>query len=163
MHKYVIQITLQKRNQMTAEVEKCARFLLQETNFIAVTAYQNSKITHLKILNNPFAKAFRGDKPRSVHLSVFIDVPTNGVVVCLFVYCAVVPFENFSLLRRLCHYRRRAPTSTYAKCLRSLNTEKSLASHIGAVIFTYVAVRLAVTLSLPVLTTLRRGWDRNIK
>ncbi|XP_078311027.1 uncharacterized protein LOC111137664 [Crassostrea virginica] len=64
MHKYVIQITLQKRNQMTAEVEKCARFLLQETNFIAVTAYQNSKITHLKILNNPFAKAFRGDKPR---------------------------------------------------------------------------------------------------
>lgn len=106
MHKYVIQITLQKRNQMTAEVEKCARFLLQETNFIAVTAYQNSKITHLKILNNPFAKAFRGDKPRSVHLSVFIDVPTNGVVVCLFVYCAVVPFENFSLLRRLYHYRR---------------------------------------------------------
>lgn len=83
MHKYVIRITLQKRNQMTAEVEKCARFLLQETNFIAVTAYQNSKITHLKILNNPFAKAFRGDKPRSVHLSVFIDVHSNGVLVCL--------------------------------------------------------------------------------
>lgn len=66
MHKYVIRITLQKRNKVTAEVEKFTRFLLQETNFIAVTAYQNSKITHLKILNNPFAKAFRGDKPRSV-------------------------------------------------------------------------------------------------
>lgn len=64
MHKYVIRITLQKRNKVTAEVEKFTRFLLQETNFIAVTAYQNSKITHLKILNNPFAKAFRGDKPR---------------------------------------------------------------------------------------------------
>lgn len=66
MHKYVIRITLQKRNKVTAEVENYTRFLLQETNFIAVTAYQNSKITHLKIINNPFAKAFRGDKPRSV-------------------------------------------------------------------------------------------------
>lgn len=64
MHKYVIRITLQKRNNVTAEVENYTRFLLQETNFIAVTAYQNSKITHLKIINNPFAKAFRGDKPR---------------------------------------------------------------------------------------------------
>ena len=51
---------------------------------------------------------------------------------------------------------------TCAKCLRSLYTEESLANHIGAVILTSVAVRLAVTLSLPVLTTLRRGWDRNI-
>ena len=30
-----------------------------ETTFIAVTAYQNDKITQLKIQNNPFAKAFR--------------------------------------------------------------------------------------------------------
>lgn len=29
------------------------------TTFIAVTAYQNEKITYLKIKNNPFAKAFR--------------------------------------------------------------------------------------------------------
>ncbi|XP_062569234.1 T-box transcription factor TBX5-A-like [Saccostrea cucullata] len=63
MHKYVIKITILKR-QTTTEVKKCVSFLLQETNFIAVTAYQNSKITHLKILNNPFAKAFRGDKAR---------------------------------------------------------------------------------------------------
>ncbi|XP_061170536.1 T-box-containing protein TBX6L-like isoform X2 [Saccostrea echinata] len=63
MHKYVIRITIRKR-QTTTEVKKCISFLLRETNFIAVTAYQNSKITHLKILNNPFAKAFRGDKAR---------------------------------------------------------------------------------------------------
>jgi hypothetical protein len=49
---------------VTAKVESEAEFVLQETNFIAVTAYQNSKITHLKIINNPFAKAFRGHKPR---------------------------------------------------------------------------------------------------
>ena len=42
--------------------------------FIAVTAYQNDKITQLKIDNNPFAKGFRDtgsarrDKKRSASL-----------------------------------------------------------------------------------------------
>lgn len=34
-------------------------FVFPETQFIAVTAYQNDKITQLKIDNNPFAKGFR--------------------------------------------------------------------------------------------------------
>ncbi|XP_020894665.2 T-box transcription factor TBX3-like isoform X2 [Exaiptasia diaphana] len=34
-------------------------FTFEETPFIAVTAYQNEKITQLKIDNNPFAKGFR--------------------------------------------------------------------------------------------------------
>ncbi|CAF0798246.1 unnamed protein product, partial [Didymodactylos carnosus] len=34
-------------------------FLFNETEFIAVTAYQNEKITQLKIDHNPFAKGFR--------------------------------------------------------------------------------------------------------
>ncbi|XP_068616847.1 T-box transcription factor TBX3-like [Brachionichthys hirsutus] len=34
-------------------------FVFRETEFIAVTAYQNDKITQLKIDNNPFAKGFR--------------------------------------------------------------------------------------------------------
>ncbi|XP_032239131.2 T-box transcription factor TBX3 isoform X2 [Nematostella vectensis] len=34
-------------------------FTFPETTFIAVTAYQNEKITQLKIDNNPFAKGFR--------------------------------------------------------------------------------------------------------
>ena len=33
--------------------------VLQECTFIAVTAYQNEKITQLKIDHNPFAKGFR--------------------------------------------------------------------------------------------------------
>lgn len=36
-----------------------------ETQFIAVTAYQNEEITHLKIQYNPFAKAFLDAKERS--------------------------------------------------------------------------------------------------
>lgn len=34
-------------------------YVFPETQFIAVTAYQNDKITQLKIDNNPFAKGFR--------------------------------------------------------------------------------------------------------
>uniref|UniRef100_A0AAF5PR74 T-box domain-containing protein n=4 Tax=Wuchereria bancrofti TaxID=6293 RepID=A0AAF5PR74_WUCBA len=34
-------------------------FVFKETEFIAVTAYQNEKVTQLKIDNNPFAKGFR--------------------------------------------------------------------------------------------------------
>ncbi|CAF0710732.1 unnamed protein product [Brachionus calyciflorus] len=35
----------------------------KETQFIAVTAYQNEQITNLKIKHNPFAKAFLNNKP----------------------------------------------------------------------------------------------------
>uniref|UniRef100_A0AAR2KSU4 T-box domain-containing protein n=1 Tax=Pygocentrus nattereri TaxID=42514 RepID=A0AAR2KSU4_PYGNA len=38
-----------------------------ETAFIAVTSYQNHKITQLKIENNPFAKGFRGSDDMELH------------------------------------------------------------------------------------------------
>ncbi|XP_053197425.1 T-box transcription factor TBX21 [Scomber japonicus] len=38
---------------------KAQIFVFQETQFIAVTAYQNADITQLKIDHNPFAKGFR--------------------------------------------------------------------------------------------------------
>ncbi|KAK7087862.1 T-box transcription factor TBX2-A-like isoform X2 [Littorina saxatilis] len=60
MHKY----------QPRFHIFRCSDFLrlpysphrtivFEETSFIAVTAYQNEKITQLKIDNNPFAKGFR--------------------------------------------------------------------------------------------------------
>ncbi|VDP07214.1 unnamed protein product [Heligmosomoides polygyrus] len=47
--------------------KQVARIRLRETEFIAVTAYQNSTITQLKIEHNPFAKGFRdgGERKRS--------------------------------------------------------------------------------------------------
>lgn len=48
-------------------------FVFRETEFIAVTAYQNEKVTELKIDNNPFAKGFRDagagkrEKKRQLH------------------------------------------------------------------------------------------------
>ncbi|XP_051868287.1 T-box transcription factor T isoform X3 [Pristis pectinata] len=45
-----------------------------ETQFIAVTAYQNEEITALKIKYNPFAKAFLDSKERSDHKEMLDDV-----------------------------------------------------------------------------------------
>ncbi|XP_040206572.1 T-box transcription factor T-like [Rana temporaria] len=47
-----------------------------ETQFIAVTAYQNEEITALKIKHNPFAKAFLDAKERSDHKD-FMDEVEN--------------------------------------------------------------------------------------
>ncbi|XP_077102393.1 T-box transcription factor T isoform X2 [Siphateles boraxobius] len=45
-----------------------------ETQFIAVTAYQNEEVTALKIKYNPFAKAFLDAKERSDHKDIIEDV-----------------------------------------------------------------------------------------
>ncbi|KAK7140643.1 hypothetical protein R3I94_013051 [Phoxinus phoxinus] len=45
-----------------------------ETQFIAVTAYQNEEVTALKIKYNPFAKAFLDAKDRSDHKDIIEDV-----------------------------------------------------------------------------------------
>lgn len=58
MHKYqprvVISKFFSKRN-----VEPIFTHDLVECSFIGVTAYQNDRVTQLKIDHNPFAKAFR--------------------------------------------------------------------------------------------------------
>ncbi|XP_070685353.1 T-box transcription factor TBX1-like [Pempheris klunzingeri] len=41
-------------------------FSFPETRFLAVTAYQNHRITQLKIASNPFAKGFRTSDPQGV-------------------------------------------------------------------------------------------------
>uniref|UniRef100_A0A8D1JPE0 T-box transcription factor T n=1 Tax=Sus scrofa TaxID=9823 RepID=A0A8D1JPE0_PIG len=48
-----------------------------ETQFIAVTAYQNEEITALKIKYNPFAKAFLDAKERSDHKDM-MEEPGDG-------------------------------------------------------------------------------------
>ncbi|XP_068135621.1 T-box transcription factor T-like isoform X2 [Hyperolius riggenbachi] len=48
-----------------------------ETQFIAVTAYQNEEITALKIKHNPFAKAFLDAKERTDHKDFMDDVENS--------------------------------------------------------------------------------------
>ncbi|KAH6934637.1 hypothetical protein HPB50_026254 [Hyalomma asiaticum] len=60
MHKYQPRFHLVRANEIIQLPYSTFRtYVFKETEFIAVTAYQNEKITQLKIDNNPFAKGFR--------------------------------------------------------------------------------------------------------
>ncbi|XP_012513258.1 PREDICTED: T-box transcription factor TBX19 [Propithecus coquereli] len=68
LHKYEPQVHIVRVGGAHRMVMNCS---FPETQFIAVTAYQNEEITALKIKYNPFAKAFLDAKERN-HLK---DVP----------------------------------------------------------------------------------------
>ncbi|KAF4788377.1 T-box 19 [Turdus rufiventris] len=71
LHKYEPQVHIVRVGGPHRMVMNCS---FPETQFIAVTAYQNEEITALKIKYNPFAKAFLDAKERSL-LSPPIEVP----------------------------------------------------------------------------------------
>lgn len=53
-------------------------FVFEETRFMAVTAYQNHRITQLKIASNPFAKGFRECDPEEYTLEMIGNYPLGG-------------------------------------------------------------------------------------
>ncbi|XP_071385092.1 T-box transcription factor TBX2b-like [Centroberyx affinis] len=60
MHKYQPRFHIVRANDiMKLPYSTFRTYVFPETEFIAVTAYQNERITQLKIDNNPFAKGFR--------------------------------------------------------------------------------------------------------
>ncbi|CCD73630.1 T-box protein 12 [Caenorhabditis elegans] len=73
MHKYQPRIHIVQRqkanpldpNKVVMSEEKHCTYTFPETQFMAVTAYQNQLITKLKIEKNPFAKGFRDPTGRS--------------------------------------------------------------------------------------------------
>jgi len=75
MHKYQPRFHLVRANDILKLPYSTFRtYVFKETQFIAVTAYQNEKVTQLKIDNNPFAKGFRDTgagksqkKPGGIH------------------------------------------------------------------------------------------------
>ncbi|XP_023679046.2 T-box transcription factor TBX1-like isoform X1 [Paramormyrops kingsleyae] len=67
MHRYqprfhIVYVDPRKDSEKYAE-ENYKTFVFEETRFTAVTAYQNHRITQLKIASNPFAKGFRDCDP----------------------------------------------------------------------------------------------------
>ncbi|XP_051933586.1 T-box transcription factor TBX1 [Hippocampus zosterae] len=63
MHRYqprfhVVYVDTTPNSHLNADRNFCS-FSFPETRFMAVTAYQNHRITQLKIASNPFAKGFR--------------------------------------------------------------------------------------------------------
>uniref|UniRef100_A0A3Q3XCN3 T-box domain-containing protein n=1 Tax=Mola mola TaxID=94237 RepID=A0A3Q3XCN3_MOLML len=70
MHKYQPRLHIVKADENNGFGSKNTAFcthVFSETAFIAVTSYQNHKITQLKIENNPFAKGFRGSDDHELH------------------------------------------------------------------------------------------------
>ena len=49
---------------------------IPDTEFMAVTAYQNSKVTQLKIDKNPFAKGFRDRANAGYHHPSTLPLPS---------------------------------------------------------------------------------------
>lgn len=62
MHRYQPRfhvVYINPRGEDASKTQNFKTFVFQETKFTAVTAYQNHRITQLKIASNPFAKGFR--------------------------------------------------------------------------------------------------------
>ena len=63
MHKYFMRLIVEEENKHAPGSVPSRNIVtilsFPETEFVAVTAYQNEEVTQLKITNNPFAKAFR--------------------------------------------------------------------------------------------------------
>lgn len=60
MHKYVARVHVVAANDLIGlQFAPYNTYTFPETTFLGVTAYQNDRITQLKIDNNPFAKGFR--------------------------------------------------------------------------------------------------------
>ncbi|KAH9525378.1 hypothetical protein Btru_001224 [Bulinus truncatus] len=70
LHKYEPRLHVVKVNSRTQK-KTILTFSFPETQFIAVTAYQNEEITALKIKHNPFAKAFLDAKERSTNPNAY--------------------------------------------------------------------------------------------
>ena len=74
MHKYIPRIHVSPVDDNS----NVSTFTFIETQFVAVTAYQNTDITQLKIDNNPFAKGFRDNADtRAYENSVIISANAN--------------------------------------------------------------------------------------
>ncbi|XP_056889633.1 T-box transcription factor TBX3-like [Takifugu flavidus] len=90
MHKYQPRFHVVKANNLLKlPLSTFRTFIFTETEFMAVTAYQNDQITQLKIDNNPFAKGFRDagngrrekrKLSRSSHSSKMMRIPDLGSV-----------------------------------------------------------------------------------
>ncbi|KAJ8679109.1 hypothetical protein QAD02_014896 [Eretmocerus hayati] len=81
MHKYQPRFHLVRANDILKLPYSTFRsYVFKETEFIAVTAYQNEKITQLKIDNNPFAKGFRdtGAGKREKNRQALLTVSGGG-------------------------------------------------------------------------------------
>ena len=90
MHKYQPRFHLVRASDILQLPYSTFRtYVFKECQFIAVTAYQNEKVTQLKIDHNPFAKGFRDTggakgvkryfKSFHIYLSIILNQPNKDL------------------------------------------------------------------------------------
>ncbi|KAK4002562.1 hypothetical protein OUZ56_004379 [Daphnia magna] len=80
MHRYQPRfhvVYINQRTEDASQTENFRTFIFPETKFTAVTAYQNHRITQLKIASNPFAKGFRDCDPDDCVVDVLNHMQPN--------------------------------------------------------------------------------------
>jgi len=81
MHRYQPRlhvIYINPRGEDSSTTENFKTFIFPETKFMAVTAYQNHRITQLKIASNPFAKGFRDCDPEDCQPGMEMSKPREN-------------------------------------------------------------------------------------
>ncbi|CAG2253570.1 T-box transcription factor TBX10-like [Mytilus galloprovincialis] len=81
MHKYQPRfhvVYVNPKSEDCSNTECFKTYTFQETKFTAVTAYQNHRITQLKIASNPFAKGFRDVDPNECMVDVISHLNPCG-------------------------------------------------------------------------------------
>lgn len=81
MHKYQPRfhvIYIDPKGDECPDTQNFRAFVFPETKFMAVTAYQNHRITQLKIASNPFAKGFRDCDPNDSVVEVLNHINSGG-------------------------------------------------------------------------------------
>ena len=82
MHKYQPRIHIVECDDVNELVYKQFNtYVFPNTSFIAVTAYQNSRVTKLKIEHNPFAKGFRERQVGQKRAQPIFDEHNGGAAI----------------------------------------------------------------------------------
>ena len=116
LHKYVPRIHIVKVGNGDKVV---STYSFVETEFIAVTAYQNEEITNLKIRYNPFAKAFLDAKERNDHRE-FVERRSASYCSC----CTSPSSLSYGSLPS--HFSPHLPSQHY---MSSCNSDKMMMRH----------------------------------
>uniref|UniRef100_A0A3B1IBN6 T-box domain-containing protein n=1 Tax=Astyanax mexicanus TaxID=7994 RepID=A0A3B1IBN6_ASTMX len=120
MHRYLPRLHIIPADKTTDGIQldgpDIITFSFPQTEFFAVTAYQNLSITQLKIDYNPFAKGFREDSNNSRSSKPKIGLPTETVE------SEVKPSRETTTLNNL----KTLPVRSKSKCETSASESEQL-------------------------------------
>uniref|UniRef100_A0A2H1V6U5 SFRICE_003359 n=1 Tax=Spodoptera frugiperda TaxID=7108 RepID=A0A2H1V6U5_SPOFR len=142
LHKYEPRVHLVK---VGTDLRRIMTYPFPETQFIAVTAYQNEEVTSLKIKYNPFAKAFLDAKERpegyyqrdfvGTHYPQQSSSPHHRWMVC---YFSVIIWEQQCSIQKTSALSS-ATTVTAKNVVTAFNSDRTTTATNGSGSYTWVS------------------------